>query len=199
MRGPQIQTQTPNPVRDGGKGGCPIPPELNDMERRVNEVVSLVNEIIAPAVNDIYRKYIKDKVSIEDEHDVRVALEAMIADIVEKLVGVNVMIHENIGEYPALVIDIEDDFRISAAWLDVSDEISYYLYQSIATYEYFSESAFKEKLDELKKKGYYVREMTLLELRRPPSELKKTALWFTSDDLDEWDSEYKKYFIEVYD
>jgi len=36
MRGPQTQTPTPNPVRDGGKGGCPIPPEL-----RLSELVSL--------------------------------------------------------------------------------------------------------------------------------------------------------------
>ena len=58
---------------------------------------------------------------------------------------------------------------------------------------------FIERLLELQRKGYYVRRASLLELRFGVREAKKLALWYTSDDLDEWDSDEKAYFIEVYD
>jgi len=127
MRGPQTLNQnSPNPVRDGGKGYCPIPPELIV---KVLSAVEVVNDVVAPTVNDIYRKYVKGKVSIEDEHDARVTLEAMIADIVEKVTKVETMIHENIGEYPALVIDIRDDFKIEKVWYDRNDEETITVYE----------------------------------------------------------------------
>ena len=58
---------------------------------------------------------------------------------------------------------------------------------------------FIERLLELQRKGYYVRRASLLELRFGVREAKKLVLWYTSDDLDEWDSDEKAYFIEVYD
>jgi len=60
---------------------------------------------------------------------------------------------------------------------------------------------FIERLLELQRKEYYVRRATLLELRfgLREKDVKKVVLWYTSDDLDEWDSDEKAYFIEVYD
>ena len=58
---------------------------------------------------------------------------------------------------------------------------------------------FIERLLELQRKGYYVRRASLLELRFGVREAKKLVLWYTSDDLDEWDSDEKAYFIEIYD
>lgn len=96
---------------------------------KVKLATKIVNEYVAPTVSDIYRKYIKDKVSIEDELDARVAIDAMIADIVEEITGMKTMIHENsAAEYPALIIDLDDDFRIVKVYLDIDEENTTILY-----------------------------------------------------------------------
>jgi len=67
-----------------------------------------------------------------------------------------------------------------------------------AIYEFRSKKEFQRKLDDLKRQGYYVREATLMEVRFGVGEARKLAIWYTSDDLDQWEGE-KTYFIEVFD